>query len=268
MSQALDDWLLEKKSQLVERQIIKTSVLDDFIYAIKGVLFPGFSDEILDRDTYLDLKLSSLQQNLSILLNDIKAISSTDLEVKKLVTAFTEKLPIIDDFLKDDLEAIFEGDPAANSKSEIILCYPGFYAIMIYRIAHELAALQIPILPRILSEHAHSKTGVDIHPNACIGRYFFIDHGTGIVIGETTEIGNHVKLYQGVTLGALSLKEGQKLKGVKRHPTILDGVTIYSEASIFGGETVIGPNITIASNAFITSSVTPDDLKKTKSKKL
>lgn len=158
--------------------------------------------------------------------------------------------------MQEDIQAIDEGDPACEDPQEIILCYPGFYAIFIYRIAHELAKLEVPILPRVLSEHAHSKTGIDIHPKAQIGHYFCIDHGTGIVIGETTIIGNHVKLYQGVTLGALSLREGKRLKGSKRHPTILDGVTIYSEASIFGGDTIIGPNVTIKSNAFITSSVT------------
>ena len=156
-----------------------------------------------------------------------------------------------------DLDAIYDGDPAANSRSEIILCYPGFFAIFIYRIAHELTKLSVPILPRVLSEFAHSKTGIDIHPEAEIGHHFFIDHGTGIVIGQTTKIGNYVKIYQGVTLGALSLKDAQKLKTKKRHPTILDNVTIYSEASIFGGETIIGPNVTIRSNSFITESVGP-----------
>ena len=138
---------------------------------------------------------------------------------------------------------------------EIIICYPGLKAIVTYRIAHILYDMNIPILPRALSEYAHSKTGIDIHPGAKIDESFFIDHGTGIVIGQTCEIGKRVKIYQGVTLGALSLRKGHELEGTKRHPTIMDDVTIYSGASIFGGETIIGKNTTVGSNAFITSSV-------------
>ena len=139
--------------------------------------------------------------------------------------------------------------------NEIILSYPGLYAITINRLAHELFLLSVPLIPRMMTEYAHSKTGIDIHPGATIGKYFFIDHGTGIVVGETTIIGNNVKVYQGVTIGALSTRGGQKLKGVKRHPTIEDNVTIYSGASILGGETVIGQGCVIGSNAFITSSL-------------
>lgn len=149
----------------------------------------------------------------------------------------------------------FEGDPAAKSREEIIFCYPGFYAIYIYRVAHELYLQNVPYIPRIMTEYAHSSTGIDINPGAQIGEYFFIDHGTGVVIGETTVIGNHVKLYQGVTLGALSTRGGQQLMGVKRHPTVCDNVTIYSGASVLGGETVIGENTTIGGGTFITESV-------------
>ena len=153
------------------------------------------------------------------------------------------------------MQAEFDGDPAATSTGEVVLCYPGLYAISVYRIAHELYLMKIPLLPRIMSEHAHSLTGIDIHPGATIGHHFFIDHGTGIVVGETAHIGDYVKLYQGVTIGALSTREGQHLRGVRRHPTIGDRVTIYSGASILGGETVIGDDAVIGGNCFITTSV-------------
>ena len=153
------------------------------------------------------------------------------------------------------MEAFYAGDPAAFSVDEIIFCYPGLFAITVYRLAHILYELGIPVLPRIMSEHAHSITGIDIHPGATIGKYFFIDHGTGIVVGETTIIGDHVKIYQGVTLGALTTRGGQSLKGKKRHPTIEDHVTIYAGASILGGTTVIGRESVIGSNVFITHSI-------------
>ncbi|MPM90276.1 Serine acetyltransferase [bioreactor metagenome] len=152
----------------------------------------------------------------------------------------------------------FESDPACESKKEIILTYPGFYAIFVHRIAHELYKLGVPLVPRIMAEIAHSKTGIDIHPGATIGEYFFIDHGTGIVIGETAVVGHHVKIYQGVTLGAISLSAGRKMRGEKRHPTIGDYVTIYSGASILGGDTIIGNNVTIGSSVFLTRSVEPN----------
>jgi serine O-acetyltransferase len=157
--------------------------------------------------------------------------------------------------LHRDLEAHFIGDPAAFNRDQIIVSYPGFYAIVIHRIAHSLWELGVPIIPRMMSEFAHRETGIDINPGAKIGEAFFIDHGTGVVIGETAVIGDHVKIYQGVTLGALSTKGGQNLKGIKRHPTIEDHVTIYAGASILGGNTVIGSNATIGSNVFITESV-------------
>ena len=157
--------------------------------------------------------------------------------------------------LETDIEAAYEGDPAAESKDEIIFSYPGLYAISVYRIAHELTKLKVPMIPRIMTEYAHGLTGIDIHPGATIGNYFFIDHGTGIVIGETTEIGEHVKIYQGVTLGGLSTSGGQKLRGIKRHPTIGNNVTIYSGASILGGDTVIGDDVVVGGNTFIVNSV-------------
>ncbi|MBO4337878.1 MAG: serine acetyltransferase [Lachnospiraceae bacterium] len=168
---------------------------------------------------------------------------------------FLKTLPKIREYLETDVEAFYEGDPAAYSKDEIIYCYPGLNAILTYRLAHELFLLGVRLIPRIMTEHAHSLTGIDIHPGATIGRYFFIDHGTGIVVGETTRIGDHVKIYQGVTLGALSTRGGQNLKGKRRHPTIGDNVTIYSGASILGGETVIGEGAVIGGNTFITASI-------------
>lgn len=168
---------------------------------------------------------------------------------------FLERIPKIREMLHYDLEAHFLGDPAAFNHDQIVVSYPGFYAIMIYRIAHELLLLGVPVIPRMMTEFAHRETGIDINPGATIGKAFFIDHGTGVVIGETAIIGDNVKIYQGVTLGAMSTKGGQNLKGVKRHPTIGDNVTIYSGASILGKDTLIGDDSTIGSNVFITGSV-------------
>ena len=176
-------------------------------------------------------------------------------EAQEIALTFFEQIPMIRECIETDVEAAYEGDPAAFNKDEIIFSYPGFYAIIVHRIAHVLHKLGVPMIPRIMSEYAHTITGVDIHPGATIGKYFFIDHGTGIVIGETTTIGDHVKIYQGVTLGGLSTKGGQAIKGKKRHPDIQNYVTIYSGASILGGETVIGEGSTIGGNAFVTSSV-------------
>lgn len=176
-------------------------------------------------------------------------------EAQWLVIAFLEQLPSIRKALESDVKAAYDGDPAAFSLDEIISSYPGFYAVTTYRLANALHRLGVPLIPRIWSEHAHGRTGIDIHPGASIGRHFFIDHGTGIVIGETTVIGNYVKIYQGVTLGGISTRGGQSLRGIKRHPTIEDYVTIYSGASIFGGQTVIGKHCVIGSNVFIAASV-------------
>jgi serine O-acetyltransferase len=174
---------------------------------------------------------------------------------ERIAFEFLRGIPRIRTLLATDVDAAFDGDPAAFSKDEVIISYPGIYAIMVSRLAHELYLLNVPLIPRIMTEHAHSLTGIDLHPGAAIGHHFFLDHGTGIVIGETSEIGNFVKVYQGVTIGALSTRGGQILSGVKRHPTIEDHVTIYSGASILGGNTVIGEGVVIGSNAFITKSV-------------
>jgi len=175
---------------------------------------------------------------------------------------FLERLPSIRRTLARDVQAHYDGDPASKSLDEIVFCYPGLYAIFVYRVAHEIFAREIPLMPRIMSEHAHSRTGIDIHPGATIGTDFFIDHGTGVVVGETTEIGNRVRIYQGVTLGALSVPKesdgGISLRGKKRHPTIEDDVTIYAQATILGGDTVIGSRCVIGGNVWLTSSVSPD----------
>ena len=176
----------------------------------------------------------------------------------KTTDEFVNALPQLEKDLEEDLNFYMESDPAIDCKEEVVVAYPGYLAITLYRIAHIIANLGVPFVPRIITELGHSRTGVDIHPNAKIGVPFFIDHGTGIVIGETSEIGRYVKMYHGVTLGALSLKGGSKLKGVKRHPTIKDYVTIYAGASILGGETVIEERVTIGSNVFIVNSVLKD----------
>lgn len=173
----------------------------------------------------------------------------------EIVAEFLDRIPAVREVLATDVQAAFDGDPAAKSTDETIFCYPGLLAITVQRLAHEFYKLEVPLLPRIMTEHAHSLTGIDIHPGAKLGRSFFIDHGTGVVIGETTEIGSNVKLYQGVTLGALAPAMGQVWRGRKRHPTIEDDVTIYAGATILGGETVIGKGSVIGGNVFITSSV-------------
>ena len=174
------------------------------------------------------------------------------------VTArFIERLPTVRAHLAEDVEAAFEGDPAAKSFGEILLAYPSIHAIAIYRLAHLLVELRVPQIPRIMSEHAHARTGIDIHPGATIGRRFFIDHGTGVVIGETSEIGDNVRLYHGVTLGAFSPRRGQTIRGVKRHPTIEDDVTLYPGATILGGDTVVGKGSVVNGNAYVTESVPP-----------
>ncbi len=176
-------------------------------------------------------------------------------ESYRICKAFFDRIPKIREYLDTDLEATLDGDPAATCFEEIILAYPGIMAITVYRIAHELYVENVPLLPRLMTEYAHSRTGIDIHPGATIDKYFFIDHGTGIVVGETSVIGRNVKIYQGVTIGALSTRGGQKLSGKKRHPTICDNVTIYGGATILGGETVIGENTVIGGNTFITRSI-------------
>lgn len=182
-------------------------------------------------------------------------------EAVRIAHEFIGRIPSIRETLALDAQSAFDGDPAAKSIDEIIYCYPGFYAITVYRIAHELLRLGVPLMPRIMTEYAHSITGADIHPGAKIGKSFFIDHATGVVIGETTEIGDNVKIYQGVTLGALSIpkdERGRAIKGIKRHPTVEDDATIYANATILGGETVIGKGVTVGGNTYVKQSIVAD----------
>lgn len=204
--------------------------------------------------------LHNLSKQIAIVLKYLPEYESKDEKEllskgEELTMQFLEKLTAIRELIQTDLQAAFDGDPAAFNKAEIVFSYPGLYAIMVSRIAHELYLLGVPLIPRIMTEYAHTQTGIDIHPGAKIGKNFFIDHGTGIVIGETSVIGDNVKIYQGVTIGALSTKGGQKLAGTKRHPTIEDNVTIYTGASILGGNTVIGHDSVIGGNVFITTSI-------------
>lgn len=185
------------------------------------------------------------------------AVSPPLARARALAIAFLTGLPELRALLLADLNAAFEGDPAAASPEEIALGYPGFQAIMIHRMAHRLHGMNIPLLPRLMAACAHARTGIDIHPGADIGRAFFIDHGTGVVIGETARVGSHVKVYQGVTLGALSLRGGQSLRGQRRHPTIGDRVTLYAGAAVLGGDTIVGDGAVIGASALVTSSVPP-----------
>ncbi len=242
---------------------------DQIIHIIMGlrqIMFPGYFDEEQLEHTvpeyFLGHNLMRIHDTLrsqvyfALLRHSSKEEKARTLQrADDICTQFFQSLCDIQNLLLKDVDAAFNGDPAAKTKEEIIFCYPGLFAIFVYRIAHRFYQLKVPFLPRIMSEYAHDHTGIDINPGATIGEYFFIDHGTGVVIGETTIIGNNVKIYQGVTLGALSTRSGQLLRDVKRHPTIEDDVTIYSSASILGGETVIGKGSVIGGNAFITESV-------------
>ena len=252
---------LPSRDRVVE---VTTSFLD--------VLFPGYYEKqelskgdityyiwekiafiyhLLSREIFKSLKSANTKQE------DEKKLSDQSIEIT-FVTL--NKIPEIREMLRGDVRAAYEGDPAAQGLDEIIISYPGVEAVAIYRVAHELHLLKVPLIPRIMTEYAHSKTGIDIHPGATIGENFFIDNGTGVVIGETTEIGNNVRIYQGVTLGALSIKmdaSGKIERGKKRHPTIRDNVIIYSGATILGGKTVIGEHSVVGGSIWLTESVPP-----------
>lgn len=243
----------------------------ELVHKLLQIVFPGYFRE-------RSYKIYNPQNSFAVLIEDIfyhlnkqvllaldfcklrGTLSEEERETEsyRICKAFFQNIPKVREYIESDLQAAFDGDPAAGCKEEIILAYPGILASTINRIAHELYLLKVPVLPRLMTEYAHSETGIDIHPGATLGKYFFIDHGTGIVIGETAIIGENVKIYQGVTIGALSTRGGQKLAGVKRHPTIEDHVTIYAGASVLGGDTVIGRNAVIGGNAFITSSIPAD----------
>jgi serine O-acetyltransferase len=248
-----------------KRNHIDRDVVVRVINSLRELLFPGFFDKgsVCDytKEYYVRETLSEVRHHLVIqaerAFRHQTDADGEDAQVRaaRVTDAFLGGLPEVRRLLAWDVEASFDGDPASTSLDEIILSYPGIYAITVFRLAHELWELEVPLIPRIMTEYAHGKTGIDIHPGATVGKYFFLDHGTGIVIGETTVIGDNVKIYQGVTLGAHSTKGGRKLSGNKRHPDIEDNVTIYSGASILGGDTVIGEGSVIGSNAFITASV-------------
>ena len=241
-------------------------VIIDIIEKLRRIVFPGYF-----RDK--NYKYYNAKPNLSVLIEDVMFHLAGQMKLvyqsrgedeataseraQEICLAFFSRIPQIRALVQTDLQAAYDGDPAATDMAEIIFSYPGIFAITVYRLAHELHLLDVPMLPRIMTEYAHNITGIDIHPGATVGKYFFIDHGTGIVIGETTVIGENVKIYQGVTLGALSTRGGQSLRGKRRHPTIEDDVTIYAGASILGGDTVIGKGSVIGSNVFITESVAP-----------
>lgn len=255
----LEDYRHERDVDRIDlrHQPDKDSVID-MIAKLRRIVFPGYARE-------KNYRIYNARHNLSMLMEDVMFHLSRQIGIvlgseergQQIALEFLRTIPQVRAIVQTDLEAAYEGDPAASCIDEIIFSYPGVLAITVYRLAHELSRLGVPMIPRIMTEYAHSVTGIDIHPGASIGKYFFIDHGTGIVIGETTVIGERVKIYQGVTLGGLSTRGGQSLRGRKRHPTIEDRVTIYANASILGGETVIGAGSVIGANAFVTHSVPP-----------
>ena len=228
----------------------------NFIDTLLSILFPHFCKENCLTENELKANLTLLERDLKQILLPI--LQNTTMKENEIARRFMASLPQINEMLWKDAEAIYAGDPAAESVDEVILAYPGFIAIAMYRVAHEFYKMHIPIFPRLITEYAHEKTGIDIHPGAQIGWSFAIDHGTGIVIGESTIIGNNVKIYQGVTLGALSVDK--KLAKSKRHPTIEDNVVIYAQAVILGGETVVGHHSVIGGNVWLTHSVPPNSV--------
>ena len=247
------------KTNLPDREVLY-GILDD----LHKISFPGYfaTEKYLSREAFAEGMIVTLYEKLraqiKIAISDQGDKETIKSKAEQLTVKFLAQIPKVQELLMKDVEAALAGDPAASSKEEVILAYPGLYAIFVYRYAHILYELEVPMIPRIMSEYAHGKTGIDINPGAKIGEYFFIDHGTGIVVGETAIIGNGVKIYQGVTIGALSTRKGQALAGKKRHPTIEDNVIIYANATILGGNTVVGRNATVAGNTFVTESIPAD----------
>ena len=243
------------------------AIITDMIHKLIRIVYPGYYRDKSYRHYNIKHHLSVLIEDVMFNLNrqltlvyqaDGMTLEDAAAKAQEVSLEFFKAIPALRALVQTDVQAAYDGDPAATSTDEVIFCYPGLFAITVYRLAHILYELKVPMVPRIMTEHAHSVTGIDIHPGATIGAHFFIDHGTGIVIGETTIIGEHVKIYQGVTLGGLTTRGGQSLRGCKRHPTIEDNVTIYAGASVLGGQTIIGQNSVIGSNAFITQSVEPN----------
>jgi serine O-acetyltransferase len=257
---------LDSAATLPSRSAIESACAD-----LMSLMFPGFRGEALFDSGDLPGVTRSRMKNLHARLKpeicksfgDYPASNETERKAEALLDFFMSQLPELRKMLWTDIDAAFEGDPAAKSYEEIILAYPALEAIAIQRMAHILYLKELPLIPRIMTEWAHSRTGIDIHPGAKIGSHFFIDHGTGVVIGETCEIGSRVKLYHAVTLGARSFQNdehGKIKKGGKRHPTVEDDVTIYPNSTVLGGETVIGARTTIGGNVFLAQSVPPDSL--------
>ncbi len=228
-------------------------VVRQFFEDLLGLLFPEYTVQKIKELNEVEARLDELKNRLTAIL--VRNVHLHDQDGKYLAKRFFKELEEVYDWVHLDVDATYEGDPAAKSRTEILRSYPGFFAIAAYRIAHLLHKLGVKLIPRMITELAHSQTGIDIHPGASIGHHFCIDHGTGVVIGETTIIGNHVKIYQGVTLGALSVEKADA--DVKRHPTIEDDVVIYAGATILGGKTVIGKGSTIGGNVWLTKSVQP-----------
>lgn len=260
--------------QHINRRLLPSrEAIIDIITTVQELIFPGYFGLSGLDETNIGTRTQTLVEDLyeqlseqitrSLVLDDVTIIEDVNelpRQAENRALAFIEAIPELRNALSQDVQAAYDGDPAARSYDEIIFSYPGVFAVMVYRIAHCLCQLDVPLIPRVMTEYAHSKTGIDIHPGAEIGNSFFIDHGTGVVIGETTVIGNNVKIYQGVTLGALSLpknKRGELLRGVKRHPTLEDNVIIYSGATILGGNTVVGEGSIIGGNVWLTHSVPP-----------
>lgn len=243
-----NDRTIESIDSILEK-VIDNKRLQKFILSLQKFFYMQYCsyDQKQERK-FIDEINIELKEHLLLLGIDRFVING-------ILDEFEKALPVIRKLVLSDIKAAYDGDPAADSYMEIIVSYPGPLAVLIQRTAHKLYELKVPILPRIMTEYAHSKTAIDIHPGAEIGEGFFIDHGTGVVIGETTVIGNNVKIYQGVTLGALSTKGGQKLKSLKRHPSVENNVTIYAGATILGGNTVIGQGAVIGGNAWVTQSV-------------
>jgi len=256
-----------------ESPLPSKSAIIDILEGVRDILFPGYygtSGLCWENVRYFigskidDLFIELSEEISKSIKHECKETGHVCIEcmdkAEQYTVDFFGKIPELRDLLADDVQAAYDGDPAAKSLDEIIFSYPGMFAITTYRIAHELQVQGVPLLPRIMTEYAHGVTGIDIHPGARIGRSFFIDHGTGVVIGETCEIGDRVRIYQGVTLGALSVPKdgtGPSMRGRKRHPTIEDDVTIYAEATILGGETVIGKGSEIGGNVWLVESVPP-----------
>jgi serine O-acetyltransferase len=247
---------------------LNRDMIIEILEMLRWLIYPGYFEMRRLKSSSIEYHVGEVLENIQYNLTKqvMKALfHSPEYKAKDrdeayaqadcIVSSFLYKLPKIRQVLATDIQAAYDGDPAAFNTDEVIFSYPGVFAISVNRIAHELYRMGVPLIPRMMTEYAHGQTGIDIHPGATIGEYFFIDHGTGVVVGETTIIGKNVKIYQGVTLGALSTRGGQSLRGAKRHPTICDNVTVYSGASILGGETVIGEGAVIGSNAFVTSSV-------------